>query len=169
MATQKSVTILGLKELKGKLKAFPEATKKAGDKGLRPLAKQTVRGVKSRITSAPRVDIGELVEGIHFTKKATRNGIEFIVRPSSNADRYAIFVEENTRPHFPPIQALQGWADRHSIPVYAVAQKIARDGTKGIHMFDKEFDVVLQNAQKVATRIGQNIIIELRWGQPGTL
>ena len=154
-----------MKELQDKIKDFPHAIENAGDAGLRPLAVKTVSGIQSQIHSAPRVDLGKLVEGIHFKKRVIRNGIQYTIKPSKSTDRYAIFVEEDTRPHFPPIQALQGWADRHDIPVYAVAQKIARDGTRGIGMVDKEFNTVISNAQKTANKIGERLVIELRWGQ----
>ena len=43
---------------------------------------------------------------------------------------YAPFVEFGTRPHAAPISALQGWADRHGIPVGAVFGSIKKKGTK---------------------------------------
>ena len=43
---------------------------------------------------------------------------------------YAPYVEFGTRPHAAPISALQGWADRHGIPVGAVWMSIKRKGTK---------------------------------------
>jgi len=43
---------------------------------------------------------------------------------------YAPYVEFPTRPHAAPISALQGWADRHGIPVGAVWMSIKRKGTK---------------------------------------
>lgn len=41
------------------------------------------------------------------------------------------FDEPKTRskPHFPPIAALEGWARRHGIPVFAVQRAIGRRGT----------------------------------------
>lgn len=43
---------------------------------------------------------------------------------------YAPYVEFGTRPHAAPISALQGWADRHGIPVGAVWMSIKKKGTK---------------------------------------
>lgn len=165
MATRHAVTMIGLNRLRARLRDFPKATIRAADDTLEPLAKKTVAGIKSRISDAPRVDLAELRDNMHFEREVTRDGVQYIVKPSPTADRYAIFVEENTRPHFPPIQALQGWADRHNIPVYAVAKKIAREGTTGIHMFDKQFESIMGEAQRAANRLGQNIVIELRWGK----
>ena len=38
-------------------------------------------------------------------------------------------TKSRTRPHFPPAAALEGWARRHGIPVYAVQRAIGRRGT----------------------------------------
>lgn len=38
-------------------------------------------------------------------------------------------TKTRTRPHFPPIAALEGWARRHGIPVFALQRAIGRRGT----------------------------------------
>lgn len=43
---------------------------------------------------------------------------------------YAPHVEFPTRPHWPPVAALGGWARRHGTNPYAVAAGIARHGTR---------------------------------------
>jgi hypothetical protein len=76
---------------------------------------------------------------------------------------YAPDVEFGTRPHWPPISAIQGWANRHGIPVFLVARKIARYGTKGKFMFRDgakrsmgDIGIFLANAASE---------IESRWGR----
>jgi hypothetical protein len=155
------IVVIGLDEFILKMDEFPEVFKKVVEDRGGKFAEKTQKGVQSRIRNAPRVDLGELLHGIHYEEKKIPNGIQFTVKPSDKADKYAIFVEKDTRPHFPPIRALQGWADRHNIPVYAVAMAIAKHGTKGIHMFEEEFKVVMANAQKEANRMGKEIVIEL--------
>ena len=49
--------------------------------------------------------------------------------------KYAPYVEFGTRPHFPPLAALQPWARRHGFPAgrpgaYLVARAIAARGTR---------------------------------------
>lgn len=51
--------------------------------------------------------------------------------------QYAPFVEMGTRPHWPPVSALEGWAHRHGTGPFLVAQAIARRGTRGAHMFQR--------------------------------
>lgn len=43
---------------------------------------------------------------------------------------YGPDVEYGTRPHWPPVAALAGWARRHGVSPYAVAASIAKHGTK---------------------------------------
>lgn len=43
---------------------------------------------------------------------------------------YGPDVEYGTRPHWPPVSALAGWARRHGANPYAVAAGIAKHGTK---------------------------------------
>lgn len=43
---------------------------------------------------------------------------------------YALFVHEGTKPHWPPIDAITPWANRHGIPPFLVARSIAQKGTK---------------------------------------
>ena len=50
---------------------------------------------------------------------------------------YAPFAEYDTRPHWPPLGALAGWAQRHGIPEFLVARAISQKGTKGRHMLEK--------------------------------
>ena len=47
---------------------------------------------------------------------------------------YGAYVEFGTRPHWPPVSALEPWARRHGFPTvggaYLVARAISRHGTK---------------------------------------
>jgi hypothetical protein len=74
------------------------------------------RQLMNSITSAQRVMVagqGQLLLGA--------------VAPSA---RYGRYVEQGSRPHWPPRAPLEGWARRHGIPVYAVQRAIARRGTR---------------------------------------
>ena len=42
----------------------------------------------------------------------------------------------NSRPHYPPLRALEGWARRHHVSPYVVQRAIARHGTKAHRMFE---------------------------------
>jgi HK97 gp10 family phage protein len=42
----------------------------------------------------------------------------------------ALFMERGTRPHWPPLAALETWARRHGTTAFLVARAISRRGTK---------------------------------------
>lgn len=44
--------------------------------------------------------------------------------------QHAPYMELGTKPHFPPLAALQVWARRHGVSAYLVARSIARKGIK---------------------------------------
>lgn len=47
---------------------------------------------------------------------------------------YGPFVEDGTRPHWPPLAQVAPWAADHGIPAFLVARAIARKGTQGKKM-----------------------------------
>ena len=64
-----------------------------------------------------------------------------------------------TRPHFPPVKALTGWAKRHGMNPYVVANSIAQKGTPivpflkmGLRDAKPENKVLLQVATKQIER-----------------
>lgn len=64
-----------------------------------------------------------------------RASIIAVVRPLqatiSPTVGYALFVEEGTRPHWPPVGALQPWSRRHGFPsAFVLARAIAARGTR---------------------------------------
>lgn len=72
------------------------------------------------------VDTGRLRASISTSLGIVKN-IGAIVQTNVN---YAAFVHEGTRPHFPPISALEKWSKRKGLNAGAVARSIARKGTK---------------------------------------
>jgi hypothetical protein len=65
------------------------------------------------------------------------------VGPSVN---YGLYVERGSRPHWPPRAALEGWARRHNVPVFAVQRSIARRGTRARPFLVPAF---LRNASRI--------------------
>ena len=62
---------------------------------------------------------------------------------------YALFVHEDTRPHWPPINALERWASRHGFPnAYLVARAISRHGTKGVPFLWDALNEVVERARR---------------------
>lgn len=52
----------------------------------------------------------------------------------------ALWVEKGTRPHWPPIAALEPWARRHGTIAFLVARAISKRGMKGHHMLENALE-----------------------------
>lgn len=87
---------------------------------------------------------GLLAQSINSEVRALADGVLGVV---GTPLPYAIPVELGTKPHMPPVLALEDWvraklgargAEVHRV-AYAVARKIAKHGTKGHFMFRDAF------------------------------
>jgi hypothetical protein len=83
-------------------------------------------------------------------------------RIGSNSN-YAMFVEYDTKPHWPPIAAITPWAERHGIDPYMVARGIAAHGTKGAHMFEFGLEAAKGRFPEFLSELGSDI--EGAWGK----
>ena len=76
----------------------------------------------------------------------------------SNLER-SLFAEKGTRPHWPPIAALEGWAARHGFPAkggaFLVARSISIKGTPAFRFMEKSLN-------KNKTAIVRNVIKAVR-------
>jgi HK97 gp10 family phage protein len=83
------------------------------------------------------VDTGRLRASI--TPEVRSAGADMLGVVGSNVV-YAPYQELGTRPHFPPIAALQVWARRHGISAFLVARAISVRGTPAKHFLKNAFD-----------------------------
>jgi len=75
--------------------------------------------------------------------------------------KHAIFIEEGTRPHFPPVSALRGWAGRklgNPDLAYAVALKIAKVGTEPKPFMEPALMESLPSIEKYFTTMADNLV-----------
>jgi len=109
------------------------------------------------------------------------NGHSFTV--SLRLNDYWIFVEEDTRPHWPPPDAIRRWVEiKPVIPrpdangripspeslAYLIGRKIAREGTTGTHDLQKTKDAVIpvyipRIEEALAADISQYIATVFLW------
>lgn len=94
--------------------------------GLLAAVAESSKSVTNEAKKNAPTDLGDLKNNIGYTIADRKNSIEGNILSASG---YSAFVEFGTRPHRPPAKALEGWAARHGIPVGAVLNKIAREGT----------------------------------------
>ncbi len=97
-------------------------------------------------------DLGQLRQSLTKTVKPDNAVI------GTNVEQ-APHVEFGTRPHVAPISALQGWADRHGIPVGAVWTSIKRKGTKAQPFL---LPALIKNVRKIIAVFAKNNI-NLKW------
>ena len=79
---------------------------------------------------------------------------------------YAPHVEFGTKPHWPPLAALQPWARRHGFPAgrqgaFLVARAIARRGTRARRMFQKGVEESRGQIMAMWNAVGGEIVA--RW------
>lgn len=153
----KAIRVEGLDEV---IEAFRHADgllAREGRSYLRDLGIYGVKQAQINILNEGAVDTNELIQGMRYELR----GLTATIRPSDAADKYAVYVEEGTKPHTPPVSALQGWADRHGIPVWAVVRKIAREGTEPRYIFRKTFQDVDNEVDSTIPRFIDNLLRRL--------
>ena len=77
---------------------------------------------------------------------------------------YGEAVENGTRPHFPPVDALTNWANRKGINPYALAFSISKKGTKA-HPYFKPGIEKSKDYIKQQSKIGMNLILKALVGK----
>ena len=92
------------------------------------IAKTLIAVQRYAIIGAP-VDTGRL-------RASWRLSVQMLRGELTNTANYAIFVAKGTKPHWPPIKAIEKWANRKGIPPFLVARAIATKGTKANPFFD---------------------------------
>ena len=71
---------------------------------------------------------------------------------------YAPYVELPTRPHWPPLAALEVWARRHGTTAFLVARAISRRGTKAIRYLQRAFTDNRNKIGEIFSRTVGNIV-----------
>lgn len=119
---------------------------------------------KDNLLLSDRLATGELIKSVQY--KTTFNDREFII--SLDLENYWKWVEDDTRPHFPPVNAILSWIrakpvlpypdKRGKLPTpnqlaYLIGRKISIEGTKGTHDLEKtlktlnaEYEVLIAEA-----------------------
>ena len=141
------------RQLRQQLDQLPQQLSGAVERGLRR-ATELLRAAVSTLAQSP---LGVSAPGAfgEYAGSLTTEVVDENGRPVGRvflappADRYGLFVEVGTRPHFPPPAALEGWvrrrlgiaSDREVREVaFLIGRKIARAGTPGRFFFERAFD-----------------------------
>lgn len=156
--TSRAVTLPQFREI---LKELPEKFEQAAVRGLRSAALRLEGFAVEEITNAepyPAVATGELARSV-VTTRVDDGAIVKVEAP------HGVFMEEGTRPHFPPLQPLEDWVrvkgfatDEAAVRriAWAIAEKIARDGIAPRHFFAKAVRR-LEQGQIIPTEIAREM------------
>lgn len=102
------------------------------------------------------VDRGDVKRGIKVLKD--KKGRSVVATAP-----HSIYAHEDTRPHWPPIDALRGWAKRHGIEPYLVAKSISEKGTTGVPFLKDAADEVFDSLQPGMKAFARSV--EQRFGR----
>ncbi len=127
------IEITGLKEIQAKLEGGGVFQRNLLSGPLRKGLQRIGQGGELLAKREVPVDTGTLRRSI--THDVDKKNPPTFVRIGTDLD-YSRHVhgdfnetKSRTRPHFPPASALEGWARRHGIPVFALQRAIGRRGT----------------------------------------
>ena len=118
-----SLQLVGAPELARRLALSPDALHAAQERAMT----QSLLLVEADARRNVRHDTRRLMNSITHQQSWRGRSLTGWVGPSL---RYGLYVERGTRPHWPPIAPLRGWARRHGVNPFAVQRAIARRGTK---------------------------------------
>ncbi|HWO88415.1 MAG TPA: hypothetical protein VNL98_04615, partial [Gemmatimonadales bacterium] len=154
-------------QLSQTLERFPRRLRQGIERGLHRATELLRAAVAARAASplgmaAPGA-FGEYAASLRSEVVDERGqpvGRVFLAPP---ADRYGLFVEAGTRPHFPPPGALEGWVRRRlgitgeseaREVAFRIGRKIARQGTQGHFFFER---ALRENEARVAAVMEEEI------------
>lgn len=158
MVSRSNVRIEGLDELLESFRRAGGIIDRQGRSWLRDQANYGVKQAQIHTLNEGAVFTNEFIQGLHYELHNSGRGLEAVIRPSDKADKYAMPLEEGSKPHKAPIEALRPWADAHGIPVGAVWWKIATEGTEPRWIFRSTFSDLDKEVDKEVPRLADNIL-----------
>lgn len=138
-------------EVRGLVEAVRKLEQVARDVHGAPMADAMQKATLLVSNSAKRyspVDMGGLRASITPEVRATWREVTGVV--GSNL-KYAPYMELGTKPHWPPLKAVEVWARRHGLSAFLVARAIARKGTKARRFLQRGFE---DNRERIKALIG---------------
>lgn len=148
MTAKLSAEITGMKETQRRMEQVVKDLR--GTPMINAMRDATLIVTRDAKINAP-VDTGRLRASITPEVSADAEEVRGVV--GSNVT-YAPFVELGTRPHWPPIAALEVWAARHHTSAFLVARAISRRGTPAVEYLGKAFEA---NRQKIEARFNRAV------------
>jgi len=124
MAEPITIEIKGLDKLKEKMKDLSDIVVR---QQMERTMYRSTEMIKNRARELVPVDTGNLRRSIRDIVQVGEREIKGIIGPT---EPYGAPVEFGARPHFPPVGALERWANKRGINPWALAVSISRKGTR---------------------------------------
>lgn len=164
MAGDLTITLEGWDRLDQAFRQAPDIVRQEFDAYMHAATQHMQSEVVDRTPAA----MGTLRASIHGSVERMADGVLGVV---GTAQPYAIPVELGTKPHFPPVLAIQDWVrvklgktgkEGRSV-AFAIARKISKVGTKGHFMFRDAFQHPVNQAelQRQFDAAGERILARL--------
>ena len=131
--------------------------------------KTLVEKYRQGLTDGDHIATGNLYRSV--SSEVTLNGQSFIVE--FRMPEYGEYLEQGTKPHFPPLNAIENWIRvKRIVPrpdsqgrlptekqlAYLIGRKIDERGTKGTHIWEKANQLTVNEWNKL---IDQAITLDL--------
>jgi HK97 gp10 family phage protein len=146
--------VLGLDRLQGGLQSAAKATPVE----MRAAMTEATLTVESTARSLAPRDTGRLQGSISSRITGSGTALTGEIGPSV---RYGLYVERGTRPHWPPVAAVSGWARRHGINPFLVARSIARKGTRAQPFMGPALDRNRARIIEIFARVGARVFARI--------
>lgn len=163
MAEGLTITLHGWEQLQQAFARAPEIVREE----LGAFAHAATQHLRSEVVDRTPAAMGTLRASIHGSVERMADGVLGVV---GTVQPYAVPVELGTKPHFPPVQALEDWVrqklglsgkEAHNA-AFLIARKISKKGTQGHFMFRDAFQANQAEVQhqfdaaatRIVTRIG---------------
>lgn len=155
MAEGLTITLHGWEQLQQAFSMAPEIVREE----LGAFAHAATQHLRSEVVDRTPAAMGTLRASIHGSVERMADGVLGVV---GTVQPYAVPVELGTKPHFPPVQALEDWVRQKlglsgkeaRSAAFLIARKISKKGTKGHFMFRDAFKV---NAGEVQRQFDQAV------------
>jgi len=151
-----NVEIKNLSAIKKAFRQAPQISAREFHKAIKRMGDDVEREAKDRnVTNRTPVDTNILRNSI-----LNRTiGLTATIRPHVS---YADAVHEGTKPHWPPIKAIEPWARRHKISPFAVARAISKKGTKARPFMQWALDRAESGMDNHLNKAFDNIIKQIK-------
>lgn len=141
-----TITIHGLEAAQAKLRQVSrDLTGNPMVTGMKQSTKIVLRDARSNAPKDTGALFGSLVDDTYLEGMT-------VVGTVGTPIKYGKYVELGTPPHFPPLEAVEGWAARHGTTAIAVAKAVAAHGTKATKFLQRAFEA---NEDRIEALIGK--------------